>query len=90
MNSIEFGRKQRLAVVVIGVILFVLGFLVGYFAAPTKKNSLDLPTTEEKRRDEMRKKSKYHSILYMGLNKTKIGENVKYAFFSIINKRITV
>jgi hypothetical protein len=67
------------ALVATGIVLFLLGFLIGYFTIPNDESDTTRRTIEELRRDEMHKKEQYHFKLYKSLNKAEIGKNVRYA-----------
>lgn len=71
------SRRQLAALVLAGIVLFLLGFLIGYLAIP-KDDSDTSPTIEDLRNDEIQKKMEYHSQLYKSLDKTEIGKNLKY------------
>jgi Zn-dependent membrane protease YugP len=78
MTSARLSRGQLVALVVIGITLFLLGFLIGYFTIPNDDADTTRRTIEELRRDEMHKKEQYHSKLYKSLNKAEIGKNLRY------------
>ena len=72
--------RQVIGLVVTATVLFLLGFLIGYFTSPNDESDCsDAPRTiGELRRDEIQKKEEYHSKLYESLNRTEIGKNLKY------------
>ena len=75
----ERPSKIRLMLIVVAaIVLFILGFLIGFFAVRNDSESETRRSIEEIRKDDMEKKSKYHTKLYKGLDKTEIGKNLKY------------
>ncbi len=82
MTSRRVSRGQLVALVITGVVLFLLGFLIGYFTIPNGEsdNSETRRSIEERRKNEMQKKEEYHSKFYKSLNKTEIGKNLKYVY----------
>ena len=76
------SKKQIVTLGISGIVLFLLGFLIGYFTIPIddseNKSNTPSSTIEELRKSQAEKKEKYHSELYNALNKSEIGKNVKY------------
>ena len=87
MTSTRVPGGKLVALVITGIVLFLSGFLIGYFAIPNDEsdNSDTRRTTEERRRNEMQKKEEYHSKLYKSLNKTEIGKNLKYVYVALLH-----
>ena len=84
MMSARLARGQLVALVATGVVLFLLGFLIGYFTIPNDDADTTPRTIEELRRDEIHEKEQYHSKLYKSLNKAEIGKNLRYVYISCI------
>ena len=77
------SKRQLLTLCISGIVLFLFGFLIGYFTVPVSddsenKSDTSSRTIEEQRKCQARKKEEYHSKLYQALNKSEIGKNVKY------------
>lgn len=79
MTVLGLSRRGQLAVLVIaGITLFILGFLIGFFAAPDDDKSPETGRSfQEKREEERKKKDEYHSKLYQTLDKKEIGKYLK-------------
>ena len=74
----RLSKIRLMLIVVAAIVLFILGFLIGFFAVRNDSESETRRSIEEIRKDDMEKKSEYHTKLYKGLDKTEIGKNLKY------------
>lgn len=94
MSASVPSKRQLVTLCISGIVLFLFGFLIGYFTVPIddSENKSDTPsrTVEEQRKCQAQKKEEYHSKLYQALNKSEIGKNVKYVctinLFYALNK----
>ena len=72
------SNSIRIAAIIAGVIvLFFLGFIIGYFTSPRSKDDSSCKNTAEKRRAEQEKQLEFHEKLYAALNAEEIGKNLK-------------
>jgi hypothetical protein len=72
------GRKKIAGIAVALVVLFVLGFVIGWVSAPRDSNeTFDMKYIAKKRKQDMKKKAGFHEELFEILNAEKIGENLR-------------
>ncbi|XP_028397182.1 glutamate carboxypeptidase 2-like [Dendronephthya gigantea] len=75
------GRIVGIAIAV--VVLFVLGFVIGWVSAPTDsadspRKRMNMKDVAKKRKEQMKQKDGFHEKLFEFLNAEKIGENLRY------------
>lgn len=73
------SNSIRIAAIIAGVIvLFFLGFIIGYFTSPRSNDDSSCKNTAEKRRaTEQEKQLEFHRKLYAALDAEEIGKNLK-------------
>lgn len=76
----SWGRLVAIAITV--VVLFVLGFVIGWVSAPadsdgSSSKKIDMKDVAKKRQEQMKQKSGFHEKLFDFLNAEKIGENLR-------------
>ena len=63
------------------VVLFVLGFVIGWVSAPSDEDSssetFDIKYIARKRKEDMKTKTGFHEKLFKSLNAEEIGENLR-------------
>ena len=79
MTSSSLSRGQLVALAIIGILLFILGFLTGYFAIPNNEPSyFDTRRGKMDTGGKMQMKEEYFSTFYKSLSKREIVDNLQY------------
>ena len=80
MSVVTLTTRKIIGIVAVLVVLFVLGFVIGWVSAPSddsRGENFGMKYIANRRKHEMKAKIDFHEKLFKMLNADKIGENLR-------------
>lgn len=75
----KLSKRQIVGIVIAMIVLFVLGFVIGWFSAPddSSAQTFDMKYVVRKRKEQMKRKNDFHEKMFGILDAENIGENLR-------------